>query len=146
MNKKIIGLFAVSGVLALSAVAVAGESGACEGHGGPRGGGFGMRADANKDGKVTLAEALAAGKERFTKKDANKDGAISKDEVKGRGAWLFDKADANKDGKVTQAESETLVKEGFTRFDANKDGTLTQDEMPHRGHHRGGKHKDQDKK
>jgi Ca2+-binding EF-hand superfamily protein len=65
----------------------------------------------------------------------NKDGALSKDEVKGRGTRMFERADANKDGKVTRAEGETLVRDGFTRFDKNKDSVITKDELPQRGKH-----------
>jgi len=136
--KKLSMVLGFAGLTALSAVAFADEARAHGGEHGQRGehrGGMMMRADANKDGKVTLAEALAAGKERFDQADANKDGAISKDEVKGRGMRLFERADANKDGKVTRAEGETLVREGFTRFDKNKDGVVTKDELPQRGQH-----------
>lgn len=73
------------------------------GHGGMhRGGGrfggagigerwFGI-ADANKDGRVTLAEATAAATARFDKADINRDGKISHDERKAarehaREAW-----------------------------------------------------------
>ena len=59
-------------------------------------GGFGQkwfaRADANKDGRVTLAEANATAMARFDKADANHDGTISPDERKAahehmREAW-----------------------------------------------------------
>jgi len=65
-----------------------GHGGKHWGHGGQRGhhGGMAMRgqwferADANKDGKVTLAEASAGPLEMFDKADANKDGTMSPDE------------------------------------------------------------------
>lgn len=145
--KKLSVLLGFAGLTALSAVAVAHEGGGCDrGHEGGRQGLF-RNADTDKDGKVTLAEALWAGKQRFDSKDANKDGALSKDEVKGRGERMFERIDANHDGKVTRAESETFVREVFTRFDKNKDGVLTQDEMP-KGppHGRGGEKHDQDHK
>ena len=47
---------------------------------GGRGGGAGMmlrRADANKDGQITLAEVRAQAMERFAKADANSDGQIT---------------------------------------------------------------------
>ncbi|MGC4087214.1 MAG: hypothetical protein QM756_04780 [Polyangiaceae bacterium] len=135
--KKLSMLLGFVGLTVVSAAAFAGEPGAQGAKHGPRGehkGGM-MRADANKDGKVTLAEALAAGNERFAKKDANKDGAITKDEVKGRAARLLERADANKDGKVTRAEGEALVRDGFTRFDKNKDGAITKDELRQHGRH-----------
>ena len=45
----------------------------------PRGGGMMMRADANDDGVVTRAEALAG--ERFDRMDANGDGRLTVDEL-----------------------------------------------------------------
>jgi hypothetical protein len=116
----------VLGIVALTTV-----GGAALAHGGGRGG-F-KKADTNDDGKVTLAEALAAGKERFDRKDANKDGTLSGDEIQGRMRWMVEKADANKDGKVTAAEHETIVRKHFTDRDANKDGALTRDEMGRSG-------------
>ena len=69
-----------------------GHGGKHMGHRGGRGGGAGgfggmamrgqwfERADANKDGKLTLAEASAKPLEMFDKVDANKDGTISPEE------------------------------------------------------------------
>jgi Ca2+-binding EF-hand superfamily protein len=136
--KKLSMFFGFAGLTALSAIAFADEAKTHEReHGAHHGhkGGMMSRADANKDGKVTLAEALAAGMAHFDKKDANRDGAITKDEVKGRGERMLERADANKDGKVTRAEGEALVREGFTRFDKNKDGVISKDDLPqHRQH------------
>lgn len=52
----------------------------------PGGGGAGGWAamDADKDGKITLAEALAASKARFDNLDANHDGKLSADEQPAR--------------------------------------------------------------
>jgi Ca2+-binding EF-hand superfamily protein len=62
------------------------------GHHGGMGGGMMMgggdmfaRLDANKDGKVTLAEASAKALEMFDKADANKDGTVTPEECKA--AW-----------------------------------------------------------
>jgi len=100
--------------------------------------GHGARADANGDGKVTLAESQAAAKARFDALDKNKNGAITKDEVQGHGQ-LFEKVDANRDGKVTLAEMQAKAREHFTARDSNKDNVLTQDEMGHHGHGHGKK-------
>lgn len=52
-------------------------------HGGPMGGGMWFeRADANKDGKVSLAEASAGALAMFDRVDTNKDGTISPEEHK----------------------------------------------------------------
>lgn len=52
---------------------------------GRMGGGMFDRLDANKDGKVTLAEASAKRLEMFDKADANKDGTVTPEERKA--AW-----------------------------------------------------------
>jgi Ca2+-binding EF-hand superfamily protein len=106
--------------------------------GGKGHGGFG-KADTNNDGKVTLAEALAGAKERFQKKDANKDGMLTKDEVHGRMQGMIERADTNKDGKLTVAEFEAKVRDHFTKRDANKDGALSGDELKGRHGDREGK-------
>jgi EF-hand domain pair/EF hand len=60
---------------------------AIRGRGG-MGGGMLMRADANSDGKVSLAEALAKPLARFDAADANKDGTLTPEERKAaRGGW-----------------------------------------------------------
>jgi hypothetical protein len=112
------------------------------GHGGKR------HMDTNKDGKITLDEALAGAKTRFAKVDANKDGSITKDEAKGPFAHKLEKKDTNKDGKLTLAEMEAGVRTWFQTADKNKDSVLTGDEM-RMGHggrggdcgHKGGKGK-----
>jgi Ca2+-binding EF-hand superfamily protein len=103
-------------------------------------GGHGPKKDLNGDGKVTLAEAQDAAKKRFTELDKNKDGALVKDELSGKGSRKFERADANNDGKVTLAEAQAGVKEWFTRKDKNKDGVLTRDEFGP------GKHGDKDRR
>jgi Ca2+-binding EF-hand superfamily protein len=103
-------------------------------------GGFG-RADTNNDGQITMAEALAGAKERFQKKDADKNGALTKEELPGRMGHLLERADANKDGKVTLAEQETMVREHFTKRDANKDGVLSGEELRGKHHRKHGKEK-----
>ena len=92
------------------------------------------RLDANKDGNVSREEFAAAhqrkagdakaagerktGEHRMGKRggdhmggrmmlqmaDANKDGAVSRDEMTAAHARMFDMADANKDGQLTPAE------------------------------------------
>jgi len=56
------------------------------------------QADANKDGKLSLAEAMAPALARFDKVDTNKDGTISSEEHEAafaamRGQWKDNKAD-----------------------------------------------------
>jgi Ca2+-binding EF-hand superfamily protein len=115
---------------------------------GPRGP---MGADANKDGVVTLDEAVAAAKARFAAADTNKDGKLSADEMKnvrphgrhgGKGggpgpAKMFERLDANKDGKLTRDELRAKSDEHFTKLDVNKDGVVTREEAAkaHPPHH-----------
>ena len=67
-----------------------------------------LKADADKDGKVTAEELKSAmakfGHERFTKQDKNADGFLTKDEV-GEKRWTHVVvADANNDGKLSEDE------------------------------------------
>ena len=91
----------------------------------------GARADVNGDGKITLDEATAKLKERFTAVDANKDNVVTTAELGDRGKRMFERADANKDGKVTLAEAQTALGKWFSERDKNGDKVLSGDEMPH---------------
>ena len=95
----------------------------------------GTRADTNKDGKVSLDEANAMLKTRFTALDANKDNAVTTAELGKRGKRMFERADANKDGKVTFAEAQSTLGKWFSERDKNGDKVLSGDEMPHGGGH-----------
>lgn len=75
-------------------------------------GGFGGNpftgADADKDGRVSKAEAIAAATRRFERMDVNKDGFVDQVDRKAmaeqhREAW-FKKVDADGDGKLSRAE------------------------------------------
>ena len=87
----------------------------------------------------TRASAAAKFSREFKARDTNKDGVLSKAEVKaailrmgagkqkidavhaGRLADLwFEKADANKDGKVTEAEAQALLSRTFDEYEAAK--------------------------
>jgi Ca2+-binding EF-hand superfamily protein len=106
--------------------------------------------DANKDGKVTLVEAKAAEKARFTAIDTNKDGRLTTEELqahraskhgdkpanterankrKEHGAKFFANIDANGDGAIDAAESAAKAEKMFTRMDDNGDGVVTKDEI-----------------
>jgi hypothetical protein len=111
--------------MVLGFCAVTGFGAVALAHGGGRGGMKKM--DANGDGKVTLDEARTAAKRRFERVDANKNGVISKDEMKGRGR--FQKADANNDGQVTAAEAQAKSDAWFKTLDKNNDGAVTKEEF-----------------
>jgi Ca2+-binding EF-hand superfamily protein len=99
--------------------------------------------DADGDGKLTKAEADAArGKPLLLLlADANKDGAVTKEELAkayaGRGGAasdrVFEALDADKDGKISTAEWQAAGERRFARLDRNKDGAITADEVARRG-------------
>ncbi len=165
----IIGLFVMASLVALKAVADhrgSGDWGGPHYKGGPGYGHHGYhrrhgrrgkkirflkRADANRDGIVTLEEVEKLREKRFNKYDTNNDGVISEKEIEDRIRARIEKRvkrmtrkfDRNKDGKITQDEFNWLVKEKFSWRDLNDDQKLSGDELPrrfHRFHERRGSH------
>lgn len=160
MNTKKLAIALITSV-GLSSAALASVAFA---HGHMRGQMF-EQIDANKDGKVTLAEAKAAEKARFTAADTNKDGRLTTEELqahrasmhgdrpgnaerahkhKGHGEKFFAKVDVNGDGAIDATESAAKAEKMFARMDGNSDGVVTQDELGGggecgHGHGRGGK-------
>lgn len=114
--------------------------------------------DANKDGKVTLAELTQSKEGWLSEVDGNKDGVATAAEIEQshearraeRVARMFEKKDTNKDGRLTKEESR-MPERWFALSDANKDGALTaaelgtqpakgkQEQAGKRRGHRGGK-------
>ncbi len=105
------------------------------------------RLDTDNSGTISRAEMLAAAEARFAKRDANKDGQLSADEMsrkhmrarsrhhrgpRGHGG-MFRHLDANSDGVVTRDEAQqqaaTRAMKHFDRFDANKDGRIDRAEI-----------------
>jgi Ca2+-binding EF-hand superfamily protein len=113
-----------------------------------------MRADADGDGRVSRAEATAAGAEKsgewFDKLDLDKDGYVTPEETRQaretRRADMqkkfdehFTTADANKDGQLSLDEVQAnmpRMAERFSAIDKDKNGFLSKDEL-----HRGPRHK-----
>lgn len=105
--------------------------------------------DTDKDGNLSEAELLAAQEKRraerestrdarmvkrmIQKRDANKDGVLSLDEMAllaGRGDKVFKRADADGDGAISKAEADAMMEKMANR---------------HKGKHGGGyKHGDRD--
>jgi Ca2+-binding EF-hand superfamily protein len=82
--------------------------------------------DLDNDGTVDLAEAKKAGAEMFDKLDADKDGTLSRKELRGRlSRKEFDAADADHDGTLSRDEYLSAVEARFKAADADHDGTLT---------------------
>ena len=92
--------------------------------------------DLNGDGVFSKGELLQARQKqldkKFVKLDANQDGQITMDELKGKRGGVAKKADVNKDGVITQAEARAHLSENVDRYmqkkDANKDGLLDPNE------------------
>jgi Ca2+-binding EF-hand superfamily protein len=103
------------------------------------------KADTNKDGKLSLAEAKAGMPQiaaAFTVLDTQKHGYLTRDEVAGGGQLLtriqidqwhqrnakaFAALDTNKDGKLSQAELEAKMPrlaKSYAFLDENHDGSL----------------------
>jgi len=119
-----------------------------------------MRADTDGDGRVSRAEATAAGANRsgewFDKVDQNKDGYVSQDELKqaretrhgNRGDMKekmeqrFKEADANNDGQLSLDEAQAKMPrlaERFSTLDTDKNGVLSKEEIRNGAPHGHGK-------
>jgi len=88
-----------------------------------------QKADANKDGKITLDEVPEARREGFKKllEKADKDGdkALSGEEAKAAAKVIGQKIRAHMAEKVGE-----VGKKIFVKLDADKDGKITVDEVP----------------
>ena len=113
-----------------------------------------LRGDTDGDGRVSRAEATAAGAKRsgewFDKLDQNKDGYITQDEMKQaretrhamRGDMRekmeqrFKDADANSDGQLSLDEVQSKIPhlaERFGTLDTDKNGLLSKQELRNGG-------------
>ncbi len=120
--------------------------------------------DTDKDGNLSEAELIAAQKTRqaereaareakmakrmIERRDTNKDGVLSLEEMapKGdRGDRMFDRADTDKDGAISKAEADAMMDKMAKRGDRDgKRGDHDGKKGKHRGHdddRRGGDHK-----
>ena len=110
--------------------------------------GYFERLDTDKDGAVTLQEAVAVHHARFTKIDANGDGSVSRDEFMSysakakptdakpseskaseRKTKMFERLDADKNGSISGQEWDAVAEKQFAAVDADKDGKVTKEEM-----------------
>ena len=103
-----------------------------------------MQMDANKDGKITAEEHVAASARMFTAMDANKDGKVTAKEmeeahqkVTGRkidpaelsAEEKIKAVDMDNDGMLTAAEHAAGSQLLFSTMDANKDGSVSKAEL-----------------
>lgn len=77
-------------------------------------------ADRNRDGYVTMQEALDSGRQVFRRQDRNNDWTLTRHEV--GPAVRHD--DRNNDGRVSMREYQRQVRAQFARMDVNRDGYL----------------------
>lgn len=115
---------------------------------GPRQGATERFRQADKDGNGMLsreeAKALPHLEKHFDEIDTNKDGQISKDEMraftksrkqarKHKAEERFSKADTDHDGSLTRDEADKgglkRIAQNFDAIDANKDGKVTKEEL-----------------
>jgi hypothetical protein len=84
------------------------------------------RADLNRNGFVTMQEALASGRRLFRRQDRDDNWALTRREL--RRPWLRH-GDRNDDGRVSMREYQRAVRQQFARLDANRDGYLSRREL-----------------
>ena len=98
--------------------------------------------DANSDGNVTVEELRAHAATRFAQRDANKDGFLSRDEMKqirseNRSERMLRRHDTNGDGVLDEAELEAANDKRADKrqarmlkwLDVNDDGKLSFEEV-----------------
>ena len=96
-------------------------------------------ADANGDGRITLAEFKAARDREFSRFDRNGDGVVSqadigmiaqfRPDIAQRFNAFIARADANHDGRVTRSEFSSAPAPIFERADTNHDGAVDRAEL-----------------
>jgi Ca2+-binding EF-hand superfamily protein len=97
---------------------------------------FFERMDADKDGKVTLAEFAPLAEKRFLREDADKDGQVTtaeidealKKQMERRRNMMLAAMDADRNGTITKAELDQFVSAMVKGADANADGGVSLDE------------------
>lgn len=86
--------------------------------------------DLNRDGWVTLGEAMDHGRRDFYWSDTDRNHVLSRRELS---RAELEHADRNRDGVVTYREHESAIRRRFARFDDNRDGYLAGYELDGRG-------------
>lgn len=82
--------------------------------------------DLNRDGWVTLDEALARGRREFARRDRDRNHVLTRREI---GPSELGHDDRDRDGRVTRREHQSSVRAHFARLDVNRDGWLGRHEL-----------------
>ena len=99
--------------------------------------GRGPRMDTDGNAMISREEAKASPRlsQNFDAIDADKDGQLSRDEMRsawgGRGHRQGPRMDTNADGLISRDEAKyaPMLSQNFDAIDANKDGSLSRDEL-----------------
>ena len=94
-----------------------------------------MRADTDRDGRVTHDEFWLWLRGRLDRRDRDRDGAVTLQELDLRGARAaatFRGMDADRDGKLTPDELRPASEMWFRALDVDRDGALAPREAPGR--------------
>src|SRR4051812_1023927 len=96
------------------------------------------RSDRNRDGVVTLAEALQEGRSEFRSSDRDRNRVLTHREV----SWSeFAQDDRDRNGVVSYGEHQDSIRRAFYRFDTNRDGVLARYELGQPGARGAGWHR-----
>lgn len=84
------------------------------------------QADLNRDGWVTMAEALRQGRRDFRQEDRDQNRVLTWREVSQRD---LSQDDRDRNGRISRDEWEAAIRRSFARFDRNRDGVLARHEL-----------------
>jgi hypothetical protein len=82
------------------------------------------RADYNRDGTITFAEAHAYGRNEFARADHDRNGALTRRELNNRYDEIANGA-RRRDRVVTFGEYDRSLRNQFSQLDRNRDGLLS---------------------
>jgi len=84
------------------------------------------RSDLNRDGWVTLAEAMQHGRRDFQRNDRDQNRVLTRREV----SWGdLARDDRDRNGGVSYGEHQEAIRRAFYQFDSNRDGLLASYEL-----------------